>query len=1293
MEGMKNAISGPIAAPSLVMYPRPLGGERIERFESFLPGETLGRYVRRVGLAAPSRVVRVEHNGREVPLALWERLIPRHGDMVVISARALGGGGGGKVLRTVAMLAVVAAAFYAPYLAGLTQTVNGVTSVTLGGTLLSAGVMIGGSMLVNAFLPMPNPTAANLGTGEKYEASPTYSISGGRNQARPWEPMTLIFGRHRVVPDLGATPYTQAAFDDQYLNQCFHFGLQGTSLQIEDIRLGQTPIDSFQGVQLQRAGADGKLSLIAGDVDTIQGFTIGSADGWVSRRTATGVANITVELASRLFSVADSGAIVARSVDVRIQYRRVGTDSWVEIGNLAPTLATHYWALLDANTSQQIEFGSANPSEHTAGERKFYDPALYADSAGLAGYGYWNWVPHPYQQGRPWQGVAPDPVLAPGQPGVRLTGARQDATRRQVAWDVVIGQYDVRVMKVTADVNTSRESNETAVSQILAFQRDLANYEGQARLAVRIKASGQLNGAINDLNAIVSAMSPAWDGTNWVTMGHSNPAWWFLWFARGKADATGNRLYGGLLADSQIDIEGIKAWATWCSYKQLTFDYVLDRKMSAAAVLQLIARAGRASLTYQTGKLGVVWDAENQPEVGVFGPFNVKAGSFKLAYVNDGTVDEIVANFANKELDWKMDEVRVKVPGTSTSNNPLQLDLDGWTDKDAAGREANLLAAAQLWKRRKITWETDIEGLLCTRGDVVRFSHDLTVWGFSGRMMPGSGGTTIRLQNKVASAGAGTALLRDPDGNLKMVAVTGAVGEVDELTIVTPLDGFPMPGDPGYEDMSPFDWVYQFDPQETPGRRFKITGVTPSGDGIRYEAVDDDPEYYASENNPYQYTPPRDGALLAGVVFSITGAEQIVSVAADQIRLGISWVLSTDTPCLVVVSVNGVRRIEQLQNGRSLDVLVSTSDTVDVTVTPKRSTGSGTPKSQRFTILGLGAPLPAVTGLQSVFRDGLTWLAWDRVQDVRQPAYEVRRGDTWTNSEVVAVTTAPEQIAVGNGLYFVSARFALSNGTVIYGAPDTLLISGATLVRNVLVSRNEAPGWDGDLAGGAVVHHGMLTLAPQGDVLAISDIFAVPDVLWLGGPAASGSFTIDEANQVDIGFVAAVRVDLQVTYHVANLSADILSVDDVLALDDVLNSSDRQFVRVRPQVRFAQEAGEWTEWRDYVPGLLNGRYFDVRLQLETLDPNLVPFIDQFTWSIDVPDLIQRGEALAVSGAGVEVTYSKAFHAVPNVQLTLLDAQEGDRTVLTDSTETGFHVQVMNGGTPVAGILNWISQGY
>jgi predicted phage tail protein len=1294
MEGMKKTAVGPIASPSLVMYPKPLGGERIERFQAFLPGETLGAYVRRAGLAVPSRVVRVEHNGREVPLALWKNLIPRHGDLVVISARALGGGGGGKVLRTVAMLAVVAAAFYAPYLAGLTQTVNGVTSVTLGGTLLSAGVMIGGSLLVNALLPLPTPTAAKLGTGEKYESSPTYAIQGGRNRMRLWEPMMLVMGKHKVVFDLAAAPYTVQSDDDQYLMQAFHAGLQGTAVEISDLKIGDTAITNYEGVRVERSGPDGALTTVAGNVDTIQGFTIRYEDGWQTRTTGTNVSALVVDLAARLYSINDSGTIDPRTVDVRIQYRRVGDSDWIDQARIEAVYASYYWALLDRQTGAQVSYGSTNPGEHSDGQLEEYDPALAYVSDGSAGVGVWRWTPHPYSRGQPWYGVAPDPVVSPGIPGVRITGARQEPIRRSIVWDVPIGQYDIRISKSTPDINGSRDSNETAVSQILAYQVDSGEYSGQARLGVIVKATGQLNGAIDELNGIVTALCPVWDGSRWVTGPTSNPAWWFLWFARGKTLNT-RRIYGGGLSDSQIDIEGIKAWAAWCDAKGLTFDYVLDRKMSTAAVLQIIARAGRAAMTYQTGHLGVVWDAENRPVSAMFGPFNVKAGSFKVSYTNDGTVDEVVLNFVNKSNGWKMDEVRVRVPGATTTNNPLQLDLDGCTNKEMAGREANLIAASQVWKRRKITWETDIEGLVCTRGDVVSFSHDLTVWGYSGRLMPGSGGTLMKLQQRVPSSGSGTVMLRDPDGNLKVLTVSSATGEVDELTIVSDLDGFPMPGDPGYEDCSPFDWAWQFDPLATPGRRFKVSGVTPAGEGLRFEAVDDDPEYYASEFDPYQYTPPRDGALLRGIVLSISGSEQIESYATDQIRFTLAWVLSSDSESLVSVVVNGLQRLSQVVAGRSIDMLVSTGDVLDVTITPRRSTGAGEPKRQTFTIQGLLAPLPAVTGLQSVFRDGLTWLTWNRVADPRQPAYEVRLGTSWGNSQVVATTVATEQVAVANGMYWVAARFALASGQLVYGPPASILIAGAILQRNVILSRSEAPEWDGALAGGALVLDGNLTLAAQGDWFASPDLYAEPDLLWMGGAAPSGTFTVAEASRVDVGYVTPVRLDAQIDFTAISQEDDLFAVADWFAMPDMLNGSARSAITAKAQIRWAQEAGEWTEWADLVPGLVNARFFDVRLYLATSDNTIIPTVTRFEWSVDVPDLIQHGEALTVPAAGLRVDFPKVFHARPNLQITVLDAQDGDREVVPASTSdaSGFNVTIFNGATPVARQINWIAQGY
>ena len=1282
-----------IDKPALIVHPHALVGDgTTQHVAGFLMNETLGDYITRTGIIVPDGPVIVWHNGHRVPDALWRRLIPKTGDQVIIRARVLGGGGGGKILRTVAMIALVVTAAWAAGAYGAAFGAFLGASAATGSALISAGIMIGGSLLINALLPPPVATAAQLGTGQKYESSPTYAISGGRNRPRPWEPMTLIFGRHKIVPDLGANYYAERVGADQYLNQVFHFGLQAGAVALSDFKIGDTPIANYQGVQLQASGADGRLSMFPGNVDTLQGFALQS--GVVNTRTtAADVTYIAVELAAQLFYVRDDGGVDGRVSQLRIQYRPVG-GAWTDIGLLQDAVyATHYWSLEYDDGwygTTQYTYGSTNPAEHYDGQRQL----IQAGDGWYTGdiYGVWRWRPHPYQLGRPWQGIAPDPLIGySSMPGVRLWGASQNAVYQTVGWSVAKGQYEVRIWKESGDIKSSRESNETAVNQILAYQTDPADYTGQQRVALRIKATSQLNGAVDEFSAMAQVYCPVWNGSAWVWAATSNPAWSFLWFARGKKSASGARIYGACLPDSQIDIEGIKAWAAWCDQKRLTFDYVLDRKMSSAQVLQLIARAGRASPTRQTGKLGVVWDAADLPVVAMFGPFNIKAGSFKVAYINEGSVDEIVLNFANKARDYQMDEVRVRVPGATTTTNPLQLDLDGCTDASVAGREANLLAASQVWHRRRITWETDIEGWVAGRGDVVQISHDLTVWGYSGRLLERSG-NQITLSQSIP-VGSGTMLLRGPENQMKTVTVTGAAGETDTVTITTDMTDFPLPGDEGYEGVPAMDWAWFFDPMATPGRRFKITEVTPTRDGVQFAAIDDDPGYYASENNPYVYTPPRDGALLAGVVFGVTFSETIVNVQADITSVRVSWTISAAMPVDVVVSINGLAQPIVRTTERQVSVQAQTGDTIGVTVTPVSTTGRGTPYSQSYTVQGLTTPLPAIAGLSSVFRDGLTALVWDRAVDIRQPEYEVRIGATWTNARVVAITQSLDALAVGNGLYWVAARFAY-RGSALYGDPASLLIAGATLVRNVLLTQDEAPGWAGTVSGGAYIYDGSLTLAPQGDVLAIADVLAEQDVLWYGGPAASGIYTNAVEDQVDIGYITPVRVDFDLDVMARNITADILGAPDVLAVADVLNGSDLQKIRVTPQIRHAQVEGGWSAWQDYIPGLINARYFDVRLLLETSDPLIIPFVTKFEWTIDVPDLIQQGVEIAVPSGGVRVTYSKAFHTdAASPQITIFDALDGDWAKLTATDRTGFNLQLFNGTTAKAGVVNWITQAY
>lgn len=1282
-----------VKSPSLVHLPHPLRPDgKYVCYAGFLRGETLSAYLERVGLHIVDAPMDVWHNGRRVPSALWRRLIPKSGDQVVVRAKMEGGGGGGKILRTVALVAlVVVSAGYGAALGGAL----GFTGATAG-AIGSSVIMLAGTVLINALLPMPLPTAAKLGVGQKYESSPTYSIQGGRNRARPWEPLPIIMGRHRIVPDLGATPWTNQAGDDQFLNQVFNFGLQGMNIVIREYKIGNTPIESYDGVQMQRSGPDGAVTMFSGNVDTLQGFSLSSADGWVARTTPTNVGTITVEVASRLFRVADDGSIESRRVEFRIQYRDVTSADWLELGFIDATYATHYWSgrTYPENTAQVL-MGSTNQGDHVEGESFIYvDP-----ETGQTVTGQWRWIPHPYQLGQPWVGIAPDPVILPGGPGYRLWGNRQEPTRAQISWDVTGGQYEVRVMKVTADVNDSRESNETAVSQILAYQYDTTDYTGQTRVALRIKATGQLNGSVDEFNAIASAVCPVWNGSVWVTQETSNPAWWFLWFSRGARDTAGRRLYGVGLSDSEIDLDGIKAWAAWCDEKRLTFNYVLDQKVSSADVLDMIARAGRAAKTQQTGKLGVVWSADGLPEVATFGPFNIRAGSFQITYTNESRVDEIVVNFVDEARNWTLNEVRVAVPGAVTTSNPLQLDLDGCTNVDMAGREANLIAASQIWHRRRVTFDTDIEGFVATKGDVVRLTHDLTVWGYSGRMMPGSnsggpGLPKIVLDTEVPSDGDGIVLLRDPAGKMKVASVTSAVGNVNELTIVSDLDDFHMPGDAPYEEVTPLDWVWQFGPFEMPGRRFKITSVEPSADGVRFSAIDDDAGYYASEYNPYVYTPPRDGTLLGGVIFSLRFTESIRSVQNDAIDVQLDWSISTSSRVQINYSINGIAQQPITTEARQATVQAKTGDVIVATLRPVNSIGTGQPFSGTYAVQGLLAPLPAVTGLTSVFRDGLTTLIWDRVVDIRQPDYEVRLGTSWANSRTVGITSNLEMLAVGNGTYFVAARFQ-TRGVTLYGPADSLQITGAVLVRNVLITVQEDPTWTGTLTGGAFIHDDELTLVGVGDILSAPNVLGLEDVLWFGGVDTGGTYTTAASNIVDLGYVAPVRVDFEIDEYALNFAEDFLSLPDVLSEADVLNGSSRQHYLVRPQIQFALDDGVFGEWQDYIPGTINARYFNIRLVLETDQPMIVPFVRHFSWTIDVPDLVQSGTGVTIPSGGLRVNFAKHFHMKPNLQVTTIDAVAGDRAVILQDVdpEEGFNIQMFNNATPVERVVNWLAQGY
>jgi hypothetical protein len=111
---------------------------------------------------------------------------------------------------------------------------------------------------------------------------------------------------------------------------------------------------------------------------------------------------------------------------------------------------------------------------------------------------------------------------------------------------------------------------------------------------------------------------------------------------------------------------------------------------------------------------------------------NIIKGSFKLQYVMPGeeTADAVTVEFFSPKT-WKPSEVTVSLPG-STEANPATVNLFGCTSQAQAMREGKYIAAANRYRRRLITFRTEMEGLIPTFGDLIAISHDMPAQGIEG---------------------------------------------------------------------------------------------------------------------------------------------------------------------------------------------------------------------------------------------------------------------------------------------------------------------------------------------------------------------------------------------------------------------------------------------------------------------------------------------------------------------------------------------------------------------------------
>ncbi len=800
---------------AIVSQPHPLlpAADRRVWAQDWRPGETARAVLLRAGLD-PHCEIHVLINDRVLTREEWDSVCPSPGDLVHAVAAVSGGSGGSNPLRTVLMIAVMVASFFVgPEIGAYLGGFDSVGAMTAAGSIGALGlsgaawgaigsglVSLAGNLVVGALFK-PSTGALSQVNGSSAAASPTYSLSGGSNSLRPYSPMQVVCGTHRVFPDYGAKPYTEFQGADQYLFQIFHFGL--STVQLTDLRIGDSSIGNYADVSLYWSDDSGALPQFPGNVDSDSGATLVRGADWIVRTTAQETVRFAIDTEGSIYYASDKGALPCW-VRLEAQYAPSGTGAWqaMLLGEEV-TYTTGYWSLQttevvweqtqvsDPSTPWRDSFVSEGwvrrvvqhaythvASAHYEGETQ--QIGSEQTFAGLVPvYATWHWAP--FYSDAAVGGTTPTGLANDGPQAIHTPvayvdiahGASQTPQRRTFSLDVPQGVYDVRVRltsarALSAEIQDGDDHGAYRYSwtTLRSYQPDDASYAGQTRLGMIIRASGQLSGVVQRLSALASAYAWCYVSGAWRWQPTSNPAWWYLDFARGRKNALGAQSYGCHLDESQIDTAGILAWAAFCDVEGLSCNLVIDSPQSAWDTLSDIARCGLGSPSWSSGKLGVVWDRRNASPVAAFGMSNILRGSFNVRYVTENLAEEIVVSYVDADRDWTQQQVRVTVPGVSNPQRASTIEIKGCTNSRLAGKLANIQASAQAYRRRTITWDTDMEGFVCQRGDVVLLQHDLTQWGYSGRLLAVAG-AVVTLDRKVPRAG-GTdyVMLAFPDGSM-----------------------------------------------------------------------------------------------------------------------------------------------------------------------------------------------------------------------------------------------------------------------------------------------------------------------------------------------------------------------------------------------------------------------------------------------------------------------------------------------------------------------------------------------
>ncbi|MAZ92114.1 MAG: hypothetical protein CMF76_09155 [Maricaulis sp.] len=651
-------------------------------------------------------------DGVAVPREVWGETCPAEGARVLMSVRPAGGDGG-KILRTVLQIALIATAAWISGGALVGAFGQAFAQGTLGAAMAAASVVVVGSLAINALVPPPQPSLDGIASPD-----PVYSVDGARNRATPYQPFPTFIGTHRIYPPLQGMPVKDVAGDQVWLRYLLNLGPM--PLDYANVRIGETPIDEYTGVEyeVRAKPGDAPISLYRDDPYTEDLGVVLDDAGWVSRTSQTK----TTELIAIVFFPKGLGQIDSKgkwkslSASVNMRYRPAGsTGAWTYARASAP----------QANTA--------------------------AAGAGRDRFGWFDAEPDLDN----WSGNLPGGTVSGAETIARSAPGKPFAVQLRAA--VPEGQYEVELQRVGAPQGDDKEKfDEMQWSALRSISsRNPMPVDGYAYMAVRIKASDQLNGVIDTINLdvtrIAETLDPAIADDEDADLSAVTAADWPSGPTQYASDGALFLYRGGHTAkprpDDAIDWPAWAAFHQWCKLNDYKCNRVFDRPIRRGEAARQVCAAARARPVQINGKLSVIIDGERvEGERQLFTPRSTRGFRFRKTF--PGEVHGLRVPFINENEGYRSDEMLVFADGYSElgedGGGPAgtvaatlyeQFEVPGVTDPDQVWKLARFWLYTSLYQTEVFEFDVDIESLVSHVGHLAAVAHDVMLVGLgSGRV-------------------------------------------------------------------------------------------------------------------------------------------------------------------------------------------------------------------------------------------------------------------------------------------------------------------------------------------------------------------------------------------------------------------------------------------------------------------------------------------------------------------------------------------------------------------------------